>query len=117
MKGKVTMSELEPPTEAEGTVMFRLRHEHPDWTTNEHTYNFQKLSFSGMTVVPIKWPNGTITLEVDGPLGAGFYFKHPIPPSDQYGGLRVRMQWESGSIHLFLNDSLVQTVTPPPPPP
>ncbi len=107
------MSDLGRPTEARGAIEFWLKHDHSDWATNPNSYAFPKFLFPCGSVVSVKRPDGTITFEVDGPLGTGFYFTHPVPRCKD-GRLMVALSWEAGSIRLYLNGDLVQTETPPP---
>ncbi len=96
--------------QSEGSITFWLRHEHEDWTTNSESYHFATVKRPGVAVKAIKHPDKTIELELSGPLGQHFDFRHLIPECEARG-LFVAITWKAPELNLYLNGKLVEAVS------
>ena len=94
----------------EGSMVFWLRHEHTDWSTNAHRYNFGTVQAQGIIVNAIKHPDCTLECTVEGALGRQHVFHVAIPSCDEQG-LFVALTWQSPLLRLYLNGNLVKTET------
>jgi hypothetical protein len=94
----------------EGSVVFWLRHEHSDWSTNAHGYNFGAIQVQSVIVNAIKRPDCTLECTIEGVLGRQHVFHVAIPCCDERG-LCVALTWQSPQLHLYLNGGLVKTKT------
>lgn len=94
--------------ENEGTIAFRLGHEHRDWSTNSAGYNFGRIAEPGISVEAVKQPDKTVELNVSA-FGQHFTFRKPIPSCDEHG-LFVAITWKDRKVHLYLNGQQVETL-------
>ena len=97
----------------EGSITFRLKHEHPDWPTNEHAYNFGTLDtrgIQGTKVTATKHPDRTLELDMDGPFDQHHNVRLPIPICDERG-LFVAITWQKPDLKIYLNGALADTIT------
>ena len=93
---------------AEGTITFWLRHEHPDWVTNESGYDFEPVQSESVSVEVRKEPEKTVAIKLIGPYDQSFLFHQPIPPCDDRG-LFVALTWKNRNVTLHLNGKEVDT--------
>jgi hypothetical protein len=92
----------------EGSIAFLLKHEHPDWATNDRAYKFGP--FDQVLVGIVAFKNADRTLEIRVAFPDFFHtFRGPIPPlSDD--GLRVMVSWkDKKEITLWMNGAKVQS--------
>lgn len=86
----------------EGSIVFELKHEHKDWSTNSSSYNFRGIEQGDISAEAKKHSDKTIEIKLTGPFDKTFVFKNPIPPCDQRG-LHVAMTWKDEKVELYLN--------------
>ena len=96
-------------TPNEGTLMFWLKHEHKDWSTNSEGYDFGSIEKPGISAKAVKHPDKTIELNFSGPFGQ-LSFRPPVPKCDERG-LQVAITWKGPEVKLYLNGQLVDTVS------
>ena len=83
----------------EGTIAFVLQHEHQDWLTNDHAYNFGTIDTGqGVKVGVVKHPDKTLELRVSDPFGQEFNFLSKVTTRPFR---HLRGQRESG-VSIFL---------------
>ena len=87
------------PVPAEGTVMFLVSHEHPDWHENGSRYDFGVFTQGALNVRAIKHPDRTMQISVTGFGESALETRKPIPKSGQ-AGVMVGCTW-SGSEFVF----------------
>lgn len=96
-----------------GSISFWASHEHADWATNGNGYNFGPFTVESISVRAKKHPSGSITFDVDGPLGQVFEIEAAMPACGPKG-LYVAITWKHDTLNLYLNGELVKTVSGPP---
>jgi len=92
----------------EGTIVFRLQHQHKDCATNSAGYNFGIIKADDISAEAAKHSDKTLEIKLTGSFDKNFTFRNPIPPSDE-GGLHVAMTWKEDKVQLYLNGQLVET--------
>jgi len=92
----------------EGTIVFRLQHQHKGWSTNSSGYNFDIARGEDISVATTKHPDKTLEIKITGPYDKTFTFRNPIPVCDERG-LHVAITWKEGTVKLYLNGQLVET--------
>ena len=95
--------------EQEGTISFRVRHEDPDWATNDKPYDFPPVQAGPIRAQVVKHPTRKIEIRVAGPLGAELVFEGKIPPVREEG-LNVAVTWSAEQVRLFLDGRPFKTV-------
>lgn len=85
----------------EGTVLFWLRHHHPDWDTNRDGYKFPDFEHGPIKVCCRKTPQRQLSIEISGPFGNTYDFTEPIPRKSEKG-VSVAIRWKDGSVTLNL---------------
>ena len=94
-----------------GTVTFWLKHEHPDWDTNNNGYNFKHADDqTGITIEAQKRPDKTLAISLGGTIEKKALFLGPMPKVEKPKGLFVAVSWSKSKIQLYLNDKLVQDI-------
>ncbi len=86
----------------EGSIVFELKHEHKDWSTNSLGYNFKGIELQEISAEAKKHPDKTVEIKIVGPFDKSFVFKRPIPPCSQRG-LHIAMAWKDNEVKLYLN--------------
>jgi len=94
----------------DGTITGWLRHEHADWSTNNHGYNFPNVDHAGILVESRKSPEGRIGVKVSGSRWGTLSFDHPVPTCDERG-LHLMVVWTKQNVKLYLGGQLVETVS------
>ena len=94
----------------EGTVALRLNHEHKDWSTNQHAYQWSG-NTGGVSYEATKHPNGMFQASFNVPQAdRDFAFIVPRVPKCDQRGLFVEIIWREKEINIFLNGKVVQTL-------
>lgn len=93
--------------EKEGTVEFRLTHQRPDWSRDDHRYKFGPFQYGDIIVQAVKQPDKTVEITIRGPFGKRFTFHRPMPPCENE--LHVVITWKEQKVNLYLNGKLVET--------
>ena len=96
----------------EGTLGFRLNHEHQDWATNEDAYDFGMYTQGTVIMEAIKHSDKTIEIKLKGPFPNDIIFREPIPQSNPLPVLHVSVTWKDVDVKLFLNGKLVASKAP-----
>lgn len=98
-----------------GSIMFWLRHEQANWTTNRDGYDFGMRNEQGICVTAVKHPDTTIELKLMRPFYEVVTFRQLIPECDERG-LMVTFTWEGHEVKLYLNAKLMDTKSTDPQP-
>ena len=93
----------------EGSMAFVLQHEHTDWPTNAHGYNFGAAGSEGVTASAVKYPDKTLEIQVTGPFDEAFTFRQPAPECGERG-LPVALTWKGQEVTLYLDGKAVETL-------
>ena len=99
---------------SKGTISFWVRHDHPDWATNNNGYDFSKTpsSETGVHVESMKNPNKTVTVIAYDGTGCAVEFTKTMPPVSTKG-LFISLTWDWGKATLYLNgDSIEEKLVP-----
>ena len=94
----------------EGTVVFGLSHQDPDWTTNACGYSFERLQKGPLAVTATKYGDRTIELGIEGLRNHTVFARHRIPRGE-YPGVTVAITWKQSEILVYLNGECVGTIT------
>ncbi len=95
-------------TKNKGTVTFLLQHEHADWFSNHHRYEFPTIRHENLTVKAVKNHDCTIEININGLLEQRLRFVQPIPTSCDARGLQVAISWTVQNVILYLNGREVE---------
>ena len=99
--------------EKKGTIAFSIKHDHPDWATNDQSYNFGPFDTGlGLAVRAVKHPDKTLEISVAGPMGMTHAFRGPMPAVGPRGTM-VGVTWKDNELKLYLNGKLGHTATIP----
>jgi hypothetical protein len=90
-----------PITPLQGTMMFFLSHPHLDWMHNSHSYDFGLFGSGRLKVRPIKHPDRTLELVVEGLGQSTLTTRHFIPGTAQ-PHLGVAIVWNNGKAKFHL---------------
>ena len=88
--------------EQQGSLSFRIRHQDPDWSTNDKRYEFPPFRVEGITAWAVKKPEKVIEFHVNGPFNAELVFDGKCPPVGSEG-LHVVVTWSRQEVKLYLN--------------
>lgn len=96
--------------EKEGTITFWLRHEHKDWTTDDHSYNFGEVEAFGIKAQAIKHPDKTLQIDLNGAHGKHYSIREQMPTPDDKGEVFVAVTWDISKAIFYLNGQPVQNI-------
>ena len=88
--------------EQQGSLAFRVKHEDPDWSTNDKRYQFPAFRVEGITAWVVKKPDRLIEFHVNGPFNSELVFDGKCPPVGPEG-LHVVITWGPQEVKLYLN--------------
>jgi len=89
--------------ENEGTVSFWIKHQNPDWATNDSGYNFGPFAGMGIDVFAAKHPDKTLEVRVALSSKTVCAYSGPMPQASAKG-VMVAVTWKrGGEIILYLN--------------
>jgi hypothetical protein len=88
--------------EQEGSIAFRLRHDDPDWATNDKSYRFNTVESGPIRTWAMKKADKTVEFHVSGPLKREIVLEGKMPPVDS-NGLHVVITWSPTNVQLYLN--------------
>jgi hypothetical protein len=91
-----------------GMISFLLEHADKNWTTNDQGYVFDPIEQQGIGILASKYPDGTLEIDVNGPLGKHVNFRQPTPQDNELG-VMVMVRWRPSQITLLLNRQRVAT--------
>ncbi len=86
----------------EGTITFRTKGQHDDWSTNDQDYQFPPAGREGIEIQSRKKSDKTVELNVTDQFGNSAAFQEPLPSCDDRG-LSVAISWKNQTVDLFLN--------------
>jgi hypothetical protein len=93
----------------EGTVMFSVNHQHPDWKTNSYGYHFGPLAQGLLSVRATKHPDRTMEICVEG-LSESIVATRQAIPDTQQPDVMVGFTWTGTKIVFYLCGEPVDTV-------
>lgn len=100
----------------EGSVVFRIMHDHADWQVNSNRYRFGPFSAHGIIVGVVKNPNRSLEISTSGPLYRTTVFKPVVQLSiTTQPDLHVGITWKYPKIKLYLNGQFNDEVDVKPP--
>jgi hypothetical protein len=88
--------------EQEGSIAFRLRHNDPDWATNDKTYRFNTIETGPVRAWAMKKGDGTVEFHVSGPLKSEIVLEGRMPQLTT-SDLHVVITWSQKQVQLYLN--------------
>lgn len=95
--------------EGKGTVSFWVQHADRSWSINHERYDLPSFEHEGVSVRVTKHTDKTVEINISGPLGQNFSFRHPLPLCGE-GGLQLMIRWKRPELRLYLNGQIVDTV-------
>jgi hypothetical protein len=96
----------------EGSVVFTMAHDHPDWTVNTSTYDFGLFALSGLRVRATKHSDRTMEFVVEGFGQFAIITRQPIPSSN-HPSVMVVITWSKREIVFYLNGKRVDSKSIP----
>jgi len=87
----------------EGSVVFRIMHDHADWQVNSNSYKFGPFSAHGITVGVIKNPDRSLQISLSGALYTTTVFNCQIPGLRTKPDLHIGITWKYPKVTLYLN--------------
>jgi hypothetical protein len=97
--------------DGEGTIGFRIFHDHPDWSTNRNNYDFRgsPMSQDGVFLVVRKHADGYLEVIAMDTTTTNATFKTPVPQV-RANRVHVIVTWQKGTDTLYLQGQPVQVV-------
>jgi hypothetical protein len=96
----------------EGTVMATVGHSHPDWDTNNNSYNWALPGHGLITWGATKNSEKTLSVWIEGPFRAKYDFTVAMPPCPG-GQLTIGVTWVKGEVILYLNGKRAKALSSP----